>query len=408
MLMGAEERVAELLRRTSGGKLKAAASAGFVGNGECDVVVLDQSHALLLALEVKEWGRGVLRGTEKSESTWDVTGLGRKKSPLKQAQGSILALIDRLPDHLRPDSANFTYMFGVVFTQLTRADAAEVGLLDDPRLLPETHPVLFADDLERPAQTLRSRIQVAFQNRRWTPKRMSERIATELWQSVSPDAPVVAIAAAPLVSPRPSSVVASANVSAEQPAAVAVRHGAATATRAYEAIDSKSTSNSFLQGLTGIGGFPWTLLADVGSVPMIYHPLWNDIRLMYGQPPIIASHAKAIIPQLLPELLADMALDKLGGQIPLVGIYFNAICAKAMTWRLGTLFTMLASRGPEIPERAVQDAMRLIREVFPQREIFSFSTPERQKFLELVGTVSGANLPDFERKVTAALNAMRG
>ena len=71
-----------------------------------------------------------------------------------------------------------------------------------------------------------------------------------------------------------------------------------------------------------------------------------------------------ILKEILPEIFVDLALDKFAGQIPIIGIYFNAICAKTMTWRLGMLFTFLSSRTSEVPINSVAKALKLMRHMF--------------------------------------------
>lgn len=99
-----------------------------------------------------------------------------------------------------------------------------------------------------------------------------------------------------------------------------------------------------------------------------------------------------------------MVADKFLGNVPLVGIYFNAICAKTMTWRLGILFTMLSARGESIDENAVAETTKLIRMVFPQTDAFRFQQPTYQSFEKLVISVSGNTMKQFEQKVTKALS----
>jgi len=130
--------------------------------------------------------------------------------------------------------------------------------------------------------------------------------------------------------------------------------------------------------------------------------------MLYGQQELTASALIGLLKPLLPEVLADLLLDKFLGNIPIAGIYFNAICAKAMTWRLGTLFAFLSSRGEEIPESCVIRALTLIRQLFPQEDMFRFATPGRPVFLELVESVDGASIAQFDERVGRALDALKG
>jgi hypothetical protein len=178
------------------------------------------------------------------------------------------------------------------------------------------------------------------------------------------------------------------------------------AMRAYDLIEAKASSNAFIQGLSGVAGFPFTIAVDAGVVPLIYGRLWGEVRALYRQPPITSEQVTGILPGILQEVLVDVAFDKVLGNLPLIGIYFNAICAKTLTWRLGTLFTMLAARGPEVPETGVVEAIRLIRHVFPQRDMFSFANPERQVFMDLVSGMAATKAEDFERRVRRALEVL--
>ena len=176
---------------------------------------------------------------------------------------------------------------------------------------------------------------------------------------------------------------------------------------AYDLVKNKANSNSFLQGVSGVAGFPFTLLADAGSIPLIYVSLWNDIRRLYGHDEMSTDALIAFVKPMLPEVLLDIALDKFLGNVPVIGIYFNAICAKTLTWRFGTLFAFLSSRGADIPNESLKTALALVREVFPQREMFTFTTPERAKFIDLVVSIEGASQYDFGKKVDRALSALR-
>ena len=102
-----------------------------------------------------------------------------------------------------------------------------------------------------------------------------------------------------------------------------------------------------------------------------------------------------------------MVFDKIMGSIPLAGAYFNAICARTLTWRLGILFAMLSSRGRDIPSGAVGEAVILIRECFPQGDMFSFTIPERSTFITLVTSVKAVSENDFQRKINSALTAIQ-
>lgn len=105
------------------------------------------------------------------------------------------------------------------------------------------------------------------------------------------------------------------------------------------------------------------------------------------------------------ELIFDVVADKVLGNVPLIGVYFNAICAKTMTWRLGILFTMLSARGEAIDDATVQDTTKLIRMVFPQTDAFKFQQPTYPTFEKLVTSVTDNSMEQFNRKISKALDA---
>lgn len=172
---------------------------------------------------------------------------------------------------------------------------------------------------------------------------------------------------------------------------------------AYGIIASKANTNSITQALSGAAGFPFTIAADVAVIPTIYMPLWNDIRRVYGYDPMDSVALGNIVGKILPEVLADLAMDKVLGNVPILGIYFNAICAKAMTWRLGMLFTFLSSRGSTIPEECIQKAMLLIRKSFPQNDMFKFQTPDKARFIKLITSVSSISEVEMNARLDRAI-----
>ncbi len=170
----------------------------------------------------------------------------------------------------------------------------------------------------------------------------------------------------------------------------------------YQLINNKATSNAFLQGATGVVGLLVTTAVDVYALK-IYADMWNDIRKVYNQSEVNIDDAINVIKNILTEVVSDIALDKILGNIPLVGVYFNAICAKQMTWRLGTLFTMLASRGADINNTKCKETIIMIRHMFPQSDMFMFVTPDYNKFIQLVDGVSNCSVQSFNKKIDDAL-----
>ena len=176
------------------------------------------------------------------------------------------------------------------------------------------------------------------------------------------------------------------------------------AKKAYEIINSKASSNIAIQGLSGVLGFPFTLLADGAVIFTHYGTMLNEIRSLFGRTPVSENVVSSIVKGISSELIFDVVADKFLGNVPLVGIYFNAICAKTMTWRLGILFTMLSARGEAIDNYAVQDTIKLIRLVFPQTDAFKFQQPTYPTFEKLVLSVTDNTMEQFNNKISKALD----
>jgi len=176
------------------------------------------------------------------------------------------------------------------------------------------------------------------------------------------------------------------------------------AKKAYEIINEKASSNIVIQGLSGVLGFPFTIMADGAVVFTHYGTMLNEIRSLYGRTPVSEAVLSSIIKGISSELIFDIVADKFLGQMPLVGIYFNAICAKTMTWRLGILFTMLSARGERIDDYTVEDTTKLIRLVFPQTDAFKFQQPTYPTFEKLIVSVSDNTVDQFTYKITKALD----
>ena len=176
--------------------------------------------------------------------------------------------------------------------------------------------------------------------------------------------------------------------------------------RIYDIIDKKAASNIAMQGLSGVFGFPFTLVADVAVFFSHYGTMLNEIREVYGLAPVQESAVTEIIKGCKNEVIADLLLDKIVGQMPLVGIAANMMCAKAMTWRLGILFGMLSARGDEINAGNVDTAVHMIRQAFPQRNLFKFTKPSVTVVEKLLKTVEGDSVESFNDRMMAILEAM--
>lgn len=179
------------------------------------------------------------------------------------------------------------------------------------------------------------------------------------------------------------------------------------ATECYQLISDRANNNAMIQGFSGFFGAVVTLAVDAGSVPLIYLKMWNDIRQIYGHNPIGNDAGLNVLSSILPEVLTDVLFDKVLGNVPVIGVYFNAICAKQMTWRLGTLFSMLSSRGSDVLAADCQKTMQMIRHMFPQRDMFVFATPDYHNFIDLVDGVKDNPVEEFNQKINQALMIMQ-
>ncbi len=179
------------------------------------------------------------------------------------------------------------------------------------------------------------------------------------------------------------------------------------AEKAYNEIQAKADSNMLIQGLSAIIGGPVTMGVDVAVVGTHYVSMFNNLRGIYGRAPINGDVIVPIIKNILGECVFDIAFDKILGNIPILGIYTNIMCAKTLTWRLGILFAMLSSRGDSINANIVSDCMFVIRNVFPQGDAFKLAQPDLYKFKEMVMSVHDNSEQDFERKIKDAMKAFR-
>ena len=92
----------------------------------------------------------------------------------------------------------------------------------------------------------------------------------------------------------------------------------ALARRAYEIINQKASSNIAIQGLSGILGFPFTLLADGAVIFTHYGTMLNEIRSLYGRTPVSESVVTTIVKGISSELIFDVVADKVLGNVPLI------------------------------------------------------------------------------------------
>jgi len=176
--------------------------------------------------------------------------------------------------------------------------------------------------------------------------------------------------------------------------------------RVYDIISRKASSNVLMQGLTGWVGFPFTLFADAAVFFTHYGPMLNEIRAVFGRKPMSMDYLWPVIKGCKDEVISDIVVDKVIGNIPIIGLPANMIAAKAMTWRLGILFGMLASRGDEINQENVEHAVVLIRNIFPQKDSYLFRKPSVTNVEKLIRCVEGNSFTSFDDKVSTILDAV--
>ncbi|MBR6619569.1 MAG: hypothetical protein IKK85_04440 [Clostridia bacterium] len=173
----------------------------------------------------------------------------------------------------------------------------------------------------------------------------------------------------------------------------------------YKAVGRKATSNTFIQSISGIVGCPATLFVDGLVIFTHYEPMINDIRDLYGRTRISSKDFSSVASCLFKEILVDIAIDKVMGQIPVAGIYFNAISAQALTWRLGMVTTILSARGDTLNNESVSDVVRLVRCLTQQTDMFKFTKPDYETFKKIVLSVDSNDHFTFNSKVKTALKA---
>lgn len=177
----------------------------------------------------------------------------------------------------------------------------------------------------------------------------------------------------------------------------------------YEKTRRLATGNLIAQGASGFFGFATNLLVDAAAIPF-YADLWNQIRDVYGKGSITAEAAKAYLQPNLGFLAQDLLWDKVVGSIPIIGVPFNIVFAKALTWRLGAWFGLLSAIGDEDDVDSLTEVtMQLTREVFPSsRSVFDFAAPDRDVFVTFIASVDGLSTEEARDRTQRALDVLQG
>lgn len=174
----------------------------------------------------------------------------------------------------------------------------------------------------------------------------------------------------------------------------------------YNVIDETAKSDAMVEAISGLAGFPFTIAADGLTIVTHYLPMLNKIRSMFGKTPWTKETFGPVLKGTYNDLLFDILFDKVLGQIPLLGIYFNYICAKSLMWRMGILCAMCSCLENDIKDvESIKKAVVLIREIFPQRDTFKFAQPDYNTYKKLITSLMGNPQNIFENKINKALEA---
>jgi hypothetical protein len=182
------------------------------------------------------------------------------------------------------------------------------------------------------------------------------------------------------------------------------------AARVYEKTRTLANGNAIAQGASGIFGGGVNLLVDAAAIPF-YVDLWNGIRRVYGRGEITLHAAQEYLKPNLAFLVQDVVWDKAIGSIPIIGIPFNIAFGKALTWRLGAWFGMLAALGSDATADAelAQSTLALVKLVFPaDGSVFNWSAPDEEVFVAFISSVDGLPEDEARDRTQAALRALRG
>lgn len=153
--------------------------------------------------------------------------------------------------------------------------------------------------------------------------------------------------------------------------------------RIYQYIDNTASSNSLIQSISGIAGYPWNLVADAGTIFTHYVPMINRMRDFFGYRRFESNVIEQLVKSIITELMSDVIGDKVFGSIPIIGAFFNYRCAKLMTWRIGILFTIVNSQGEKYNQDILNEAANLTRKAFPNEMLTSDSREKKELFIQL-------------------------
>lgn len=187
------------------------------------------------------------------------------------------------------------------------------------------------------------------------------------------------------------------------------------ALQAYRIISRASNDAALMQAGANLaslvtGGLPVIHLAVDGLCLGYQMTIINDISDLYGKPRITLDAALAYLRPNMRFILANLALDKgLGVAVPVLGLPFCYIFARALTWRLGTFFTATAAMDADIPRPLLLEKLAgLVAELFPRRDFFGLANPDKEKFVALIAGLEGLSAAQAEARITTALAVLSG
>lgn len=177
--------------------------------------------------------------------------------------------------------------------------------------------------------------------------------------------------------------------------------------RAYDIIDKTAGNNAVIEAVGGgLLGPLGNLVVDVATIGTHYFPMINKIRALFNKKPWELETYGPVIKSLFNDLMFDIIFDKVLGSVPVVGIYFNYICAKSMIFRVGMLCAMTSCLEDDITDiDTFRKTSILIKDVFPQKSVFKFAKPDYNTFKKLMSSVINNDIDTFENKVNRALDA---
>ena len=136
--------------------------------------------------------------------------------------------------------------------------------------------------------------------------------------------------------------------------------------------------------------------------------MWNEIRGIYGRGEVGKEQGKALLSGVGGVVLVDVVVDKVLGQVPILGMPLNYFCAKMMSWRLGALFTLFASRGDDVDADLARLAVELLTKLFPKEDFGFIKTPDKARFVDFVTKASRQSAQDLDARIRKAMDVLGG